>query len=225
MKKTLGLFLTTLILSSTAFAQGIPDAKVPQGENLAVPEGWEIRLDRPAPDVVVGSDAETADIFFVNMTPGWHITTGPRAIFYHPESVVSSDFKIKSLIHLFDTKGRDREGFGLFFGGKNLQEDSQEYLYFLIRNTGDFLVKARKGSETENIIGWTASDTIVKYVGGDDPTGTNELTVEVVDGMIKFHINGTEVSSISTDGWVTDGIFGLRVNHQVNLHIEDLSVE
>lgn len=225
MKRLLGILITVFVFTPLVYGQGIPDPQIPQGENLAVPEGWEVRLDKAMPEVVIGADAETADIFFVNMTPGWHVTTGPRAIFYHPANVVSKDFKIKSLIHLFDTKGRDREGFGLFFGGKNLQEDDQEYIYFLIRNTGDFLVKSRKGAETETIVGWTASDAIIKFMAGDDPTGTNELAVEVVEGVLEFSINGSMVTSISAEGHNTDGIFGLRVNHQVNLHVEDLSAE
>jgi hypothetical protein len=34
-----------------------------------------------------------------------------------------------------------REGYGLFVGGRNLQRPDQPYTYFLVRGTGDYLIK------------------------------------------------------------------------------------
>lgn len=223
MKKRSVLVVLISGITIMAFGQGMPDPKVPQGENLEVPEGWEIRLDKPMENLVISSEPDSGDIYFVNMTPGWHVTTGPRAIFWHPENRAEGDYTITTSIHLFDTKGRDREGFGLFFGGSDLKGDDQEYIYFLIRNTGDYLIKSRKGSETKNITQWIPSDVIVKYEAGSDGTALNKLSVKVRDNTITFHINDTEVMSMDKDV-KTNGVFGIRVNHAVNLHVEDLSL-
>jgi len=88
MKRTALLTASLFLISTVLVAQNRPDGTTPQGENLKVPIGWELRLDRPNPDVIIGDDIETADIYFVNMTPGWHIKTGPAAICYHPENTI-----------------------------------------------------------------------------------------------------------------------------------------
>jgi hypothetical protein len=226
MKRTFALFLFSIIITQFSVSQTIPDPLVPQGSNLEVPEGWEIRLDRPDDSVIVGANPDSSDIFFVNMTPGWHITTGPRAIFYHPESELDGDYSIHSDIHLFDTKGRDREAFGLFFGGNALQDTDQEYVYFLIRNTGDYLIKRRIGDSTELIKDWMASEAIVIYDDPEISSVLNSLAVSVEGSNMNFFINGTQVAQINADEFnvTTDGIFGLRVNHAINLHVEDLGI-
>jgi hypothetical protein len=224
MKKSVLLIAIFAGMSMSVLAQGRPDPQVPQGENLKVPEGWEVRTDQPMEDLTISDDPESGDLYFVNMTPGWHITTGPRGIFWHPANEASGIFKVHTKLHYFDPNGRNREGYGLFFGGKNLKADNQEYIYFLLRNTGDFLIKKRSGSETSVIKDWTASSQI-KVFGEDTETSVeNNLEVSVNAGMMKFFINGKEVFSIGTDGLDPEGIFGLRVNHAVNLHIEDLGL-
>ncbi len=136
------LILLALLNSSLAAADtpARPDPENPVGENLQVPPDWSVRLDDPRAEAVIGADAETADIFFVSMTPGWHVTTGPRAIFHHPGSSATGDYFAESKIHLFDP-GERREAFGLFFGGRDLDGAARAYEYFVIRNSGEFLIK------------------------------------------------------------------------------------
>jgi len=226
MKKSISFLILALIFVIPVPAQERPDPQVPQGENLQVPEGWEVRLDRENPDVVIGADPESADIYFVNMTPGWHITSGPAAIYYHPANTALGSYTVKSTLHRFDPGGRDREAFGIFVGGKNLDGENQEYIYFLIRNTGDFLVKKRSGDNTSVIKDWSPSDAIVIYKDGmEEASVRNDLAVSVEGDTVRFFINDEEVHTISDQDVGTGGIFGLRVNHSINLHVEDLSLE
>ena len=177
-------------------------------------------------NLVVSSSPDSGDIYFVNMTPGWHITTGPRAIYWHPAHDMKGDYGIKTNLYLFNTKGRDREGYGIFFGGSNLKEDNQRYIYFLLRNTGEFLIKERMGADTKVIQNWTASDAIVLYKEdmGDEGSAENNLQVKVDENSMTFIINGQEVSKMEKGDLSTDGIFGLRVNHNVNLHISEFGM-
>lgn len=224
MKLLIQSTLLAVLCSSLALAQTRPSPDVPQGENLKVPEGWEVRLDRSMEDVIIGSDPDSADIYFVNMTPGWHITTGPAGIYYHPANIASGEYEISSVLHLFDPGDRNREAYGIFMAGENLQNDDQGYLYFLIRNTGEFLIKERMGSETAVIQNWTASDLINVYTADtEDSSVKNELRATVSGSNIQFYINDTEVATVSADDYSTDGLYGLRVNHSINLHISDLS--
>lgn len=226
MKKRICL-LTLCIFSITAVLPAIaqqPDPKNPIPENMAVPSEWEVRLDNPDDDITIGDDAESADIFFVNMKPGWHITTGPRAIFWHPASSAEGSYRAHTKIYLFDPKGRN-EAFGLFFGGENLKEDNQTYTYFLLRNSGEYLIKKRIGSETEIVKDWTKTDAMVLYTDTTENSVPNSLSVEVEDKEVSFFVNGEQVETLPKDRLDTEGFVGLRVNHRLNLHIEDLGLE
>lgn len=207
-----------------AVAQDRPDPNKPQGKNFDVPTGWEVRLDHEMEDVVIGAQPDSSDIYFVNMTPGWHITTGPAGIFYHPANTASGSYEIQSEIHFFDPGDRNREAYGLFWGGQNLQAENQQYYYFLIRNTGEFLIKKRMGDETEVIQEWTPSDAIVEYKNDmEESSVRNTLTVSIVGEEAVFNINDQEVAALNAAGWDNGGYFGLRVNHSINLHISSLS--
>ncbi|WP_412060811.1 hypothetical protein [Rubrivirga sp. IMCC45206] len=222
------LFLAVLAaLALPATAQDAPRA--PQGENLATPPTWSVRVDAPHAEhgddahhtPTVGADS-TFDIRFVNMTPGWHITTGPAGIFWHPASTASGLFQAETKVHLFDP-GERREAFGLLVGGTDLDGDAPRYDYFVIRQGGEFLVKRRDGDATTTLVPWTAHDAIVAYAPGDGAVA-NTLAVDVGAAEVAFSINGAEVARLPRGEVRTDGIVGLRVNHALNLHVETFAV-
>lgn len=200
-----------------------PDPNAPVGGENVVPPDWVVRLDRPSEDVTIGADSDAADIFFVNMSPGWHITSGPSAIYYHPASTASGAYSAKLDVYLFDP-GERNEAFGMFVGGENLDADNQAYDYFLIRNTGEYLIKRRLGSETEVIQDWTAHEAIKRYTAESESSVLNALSVAVDSETVTFFINDMEVTSVPAASVNTDGVVGLRVNHALNLHVSNLAV-
>jgi len=179
---------------------------------LTFPEGWQVRFDHDG--------ANRDDLYLVAMPPGIHVTTGPATIAYHPDSVATGDFTIESTTFLFDPQGR-REAFGFFIGGSDLQGPDQRYTYFLLREGGEFLVKTRSGSEMSVVQDWTPHPAIVSFATRPEDAGTarNVLGLQVSGGELHFSVNGEEVWSGSRDGLATEGIFGLRVNHGLNLHV------
>ncbi len=200
-----------------------PDANVPANEEGAFPLGWQVRLDRPNAEAIIGADS-TADVHMVNMVPGWHFRTGsPRVILYHPASTATGSYTISSKIHLFDP-GQRTEAYGLIFGGSDLDNENQTYLYFVIRRTGEFLVKHRVGDDTHVIKNWTANDAIVPYEAGvTEGMATNTLSVTVDGKNVAFFVNGEEVHTMTANS-PTDGLVGFRFNHSVEAHIETLDV-
>jgi hypothetical protein len=52
----------------------------------------------------------------------------------------------------------------------------------------------------------------------------NVLEVKVSPETTTFHVNGAEVGRVPTSRIDTDGIVGLRVNHQLNIHVSSLDV-
>lgn len=181
------------------------------------PEGWEVRFDRP--------DRSREQIEFVTMEPGWHVKTGPTAILYDPTRKAEGEYRLRATFFLFDpARSPHAEAYGVFFGGRDLEGAEQSYTYFLIRNTGEYLVKRRVGSGTELVLPWLPSPAIVKHPGGGEQA-ENELVVECGAENVDFYINGTRVRSVPRGKLHMDGIVGLRINHRLDLHISELTVE
>jgi hypothetical protein len=110
------------------------------------------------------------------------------------------------------------EGYGLIFGGNALKGEGQKYTYFLVRGDGKFLVKKRDGASTANVNdGWTDAAAINK--AGADGKATNELAVGVSGQKVSFTINGKEVYSTEASKVEVNGIVGMRVNHNLDLHV------
>lgn len=177
------------------------------------PEGWNVRFDRPGqPDSAIA---------FTDMPPGWHVTTGPAAILYDPATTAAGTFAIESEMYLFPDAGT-REAYGVIFGGRNLDGPDQQYLYFLVRGDGSFIVKHRDGGSAETLVPWTQHDAVAAKLS--DENAKNVLRVEVRESEISFFVNGTQVTSLAREGLDCDGIVGLRVNHRINLHVTSLDV-
>lgn len=225
MSQKLTVFLCSLAIAYAPFvhAQDRPDPENPENENLAVPVNWKVRMDRPGGEMTIGADPDEADIYFVNMVPGWHITTGPAAIFWHPGSTAEGTYRAEAVIHLFDPQGRN-EAFGIFTGGSDLEGEGQVYSYFLLRNSGEFLIKNREGSSTGIVKNWSDAPPMNTYIETTGSSVENVLAVEVRKNEVAFFVNGTEVATVGKAGLYTDGIVGLRINHRLNVHVEDLAV-
>ncbi len=200
-----------------------PDAKNPVGPNLEVPPAWKVRLDAPDASVTVGKD-ESFDIRFVTMTPGWHVTTGPRAIFYHPASTARGEFTARVGIYLFPP-GKRNEAYGMFIGGKALEAPEQSYTYFLVRRSGEFLIKRRAGDKTEVLHPWTRHDAVTPYLDDTEGTIHNVLEINAGPTEVAFLVNGKEVARRSRAEIDVEGLVGLRINHALNLHVDELTVD
>lgn len=212
-----------LLFTWSSLAQTRPDPKHSEAENLKSPADWEVRLDQPDADVMIG-ETDSADIFFVNMTPGWHITTGPAGIFYLPDNTASDTYRASTKIHLFDPKGRT-EAFGIFIGGQDLDANNQTYTYFLLRNSGEYLVKKRIGDDTEVVKDWSSAPMMAVYDDTTKSSVPNTLAIEVGSEQVDFLVNDEQVYSLPKSEVDTDGIVGLRINHALNVHVESLAVE
>lgn len=210
-------FLLLVALPAVALAQ-TPQEEAKKAEHQTRPDGWRIRTD--------GAGADTTEIYFATMEPGFHVTTGPAAIFWHPDSTATGSFRAEVGLHLFDP-GRRREAFGLFVGGRSLDGPDQAYTYFLVRRTGEYLIKRRTGSDTETLVGWTAHDAVVSWDEKDPDAQTvlNTLAVEAGPDELVFRVNGSEVDRVPREGLAVEGVVGVRINHALNVHVGGLRIE
>ena len=70
-----------------------------------------------------------------------------------------------------------------------------------------------RGPRTRRLTRWTTTGRSL-----------NTLSVEVGADQVRFLVNGTEVSSQPKSALHSDGITGVRVNHLLNVHIDDLDL-
>lgn len=213
--------LALFIAAPTLAAQDTGDHSTPDQEGMAtsqgLPDGWMMRFDRS------GAGMDQAD--FRVMEPGWHVTTGRAgaAIFWQPDMTASGEYTVSTQMHLFSPRPH-AEAFGLFAGGQELGGSDQRYLYFLVRQTGEYLIKRRMGSETANVMGWTRHDAIpTMEPGAEDPTEYN-LAIEVGPEDVLFQVNGATVHTLPRSEVDADGRVGLRINHMLDMHIQTLEL-
>ena len=114
--------------------------------------------------------------------------------------------------------------YGLVFGGRDLDGPKQSYLYFLVAQDGTWIVKRRNGDASVEDVAKAANPSVKM----PDATGksTNALEVRVQADKIDFVVNGTVVNTQPKTGQTakTDGIYGIRVNHLLEVHVDGLAV-
>jgi len=184
------------------------------------PKGWMLRGDRSTN----ASDPDAAgEIKFVATGSGFHVTTPQGAVFWNPANTLTGNYSLKGTFTLIKSSGHD-EYYGLVFGGSELQGAGQNYLYFMVTDDGTWLVKRRTGASTENVAGKTPSSAVKK----PDASGMciNALEVRVLADKIEFIVNGMAVSTLPKTGPTarTDGIYGIRVNHHLEVQVDGLGV-
>jgi len=185
------------------------------------PKGWKARVDRST----TASDPDAAgEISFVTMGSGFHATNPKAAVYWNPANTASGVYTLKGTFTLMKPSGHTNY-YGLVFGGSGLEGPQQKYLYFVIAQNGTWLVKNRDGDATTgNVSTKQPSDAVKK----PDASGksTNDLEVRVGADKIDYVVNGTVVHTTPKTGATanTDGIYGIRINHLLEVHVEGLSV-
>jgi len=193
-----------------------------------VPEGWRERIDRSTS--ASDPDAE-GDVRIVTADSGFHIETPSAAVFWHPDNTVTGNYTLKGRFTLNEPSGHTNY-YGLIFGGSALEGADQHYTYFMVAQNGAWLIKTREGaaatSTYANLEGADRSGAVANSVvrtPGADGTSVNDLEVRVTDDAIAFVVNGTVVHSAARDSVVTNGIWGVRSNHLLNINVDALTIE
>ncbi len=184
------------------------------------PAGWKVRVDRS----LSATDPDAAgNIKFVTMGTGFHATNPQAATYWNPANTATGSYTLKGTFTLMMPSNHTNY-YGLVFGGNALEGPDQSYLYFLVAQDGTWLVKHRAGNETHEVAPKTPSAAVKK----PDDTGksTNALEVRVLPDKIDYVVNGTVVTSTPKTGMAakTDGIYGIRVNHFLEVHVDGFGV-
>jgi hypothetical protein len=154
------------------------------------------------------------------------VTLGPAVVLYREADQAAGNYSVSA--RFTQSKSQYPEGYGIIIGGGNLAQSGQRYTYFLVRGDGEFIIKRRngpdkRGENPSTVADWTENAAINQ--AGDDGKATNELAVTVSGGKVSFLANGKQLYSTDATKVDTQGIVGLRANHNLDVQIDGFTIK
>ncbi len=222
-KSTMYMALLSLVAAAPLVAQGggrgDPTTAVLGSGKL--PTDWMMKIDAQRG----GAAPPATAVSLETMGSGMHVKSGPAAVYYNTKEVGSGQYSITATFK--QSKSMAHEAFGLFIAGHNMQDSTQNYIYFVIKPADGSVLIAHRTS-------WAAKTTaIVPEVpdapgsginrDGPDGSATNTLLIHVAKDTVHFAINGKVFKAIAKSDLgipSTDGQVGLRINHNIDMHID-----
>jgi len=189
--------------TAAAHAPADPDVAV---QGTGVPSGFTAITD--------DTTAQMTNARYVSKNGSWEVTTGPAHIVFASKDTATGSYTASASFTQLEAPHHP-EGYGIIFGGKNLTSPDRSYNYFLVRGNGAFLVKSRNGAKVTDVLAWRTDPAVPKA----DSTGkaSYRLAVRVAADSVRFMVNDKQVAAVKAGTIATDGVAGLRVNH--NLHV------
>ena len=196
-----------------------PDRLIKGGK---FPPGWSVAPDRGTADQISYLLAENV----------YHFAMGPAGTFYSGNWTNSGDFRYSARLSQKQAPTHPIS-YGLMIGGANLGTPNETYSYFLVRNTGEYYIANREGDRTwfsprifseklpVTMVGWTANPAISKQAA--DGRQTNTLSIQVAGDEVVFKVNGAEVKRLPKSKLHTDGMYGFRIGHNLDVDVDQLS--
>lgn len=175
---------------------------------LSQPDGWEVRAER-----------------FVAMPPGFHVTTSPSVLLFHPEARAEGEFEVATDGFVF--RGDSPHAYGLFVGGRDLADDEATWISFEIALDGTWVVRRREyrgqeqGFEVVDLAGPAPGPIAVP---GEEQTARNAIAVVAGLDRVEFRINEETVTTLPRAELDVNGVTGFRVGTGLNLHLISFTV-
>jgi hypothetical protein len=220
--RMLALLGLTSVLATPLLGQGNPadpDKKATGGGT--VPAGWSYRLE----------SGSINDVKFVTMGPGLHFTSGPPGIYWREADAVSGSFH--TLATFTQTAAPTHpEAYGLFVAGRNLKDSTATYVYLIVRGDGMYSIRqgGAAGKPSTNLTtggnrnGWLANDAVVKQDSAGKATNMLEVSGDAATKKLTFKVNGKPVATIDAPGGNVAGAVGIRMNHNLDVHVAGFAV-
>jgi hypothetical protein len=184
------------------------------------PRGWMLRPDgstNPSDPDKPGA------IQFMAMNAGFHVVTPQAGVFWNPTNTATGAYTLKGTFTLNKPSSHPNY-YGLVFGGSALEGAAQRYTYFLVAQNGTWLLKQRQGNDVRDIVARTQHAAVRRPDGSG--RAVNDLEVRVGADKVDYVVNGTVVHSAPKSATTaTDGLYGFRVNHELDVEVKGLAVE
>ena len=216
------LVVASSLITTAAVAQDADRSVTDGGITVA---GWNGRIDRRP----LSQGMTLASSRFTEAPGGFRLSVGPAGNFWNDANVASGDYEVKATFKEHKMASSHPHSYGVFIGGANLESDTETLLYCIVYGTGQFSVKTFHGANVTKLVDREANAAIHK--ADADGESTNEIGWRVSGGKAACVVNGTEVASFDMSEVVgddkiasTDGVYGLRVSHNLELTVTGLTM-
>ena len=206
-------------LAVAAVAAQDPDRKVAGGGITA--KGWMGKVD---PGKAGGS---INDSKFMQMGSDYHVAAGPAAVYWNPTHTAKGDFMVKATFKEAKMTAAHPHPYGLFIGGSKLDTDTPTLLYCVAYGNGNYLVRGFSDGKVFTAARGT-SEAVNK--AGAEGGVTQEIAWSVKGDKAECMVNGKSVASLAKADIVgpgklasTDGVYGLRIAHNVDVVVSGLT--
>jgi hypothetical protein len=213
-----------------AIAIAVPAALIAQDADRKVAgggitvKGWQGKIDSGA----VKKGLTINDSKFAGDGKTLNLTVGPAASYWNPANTVSGDYTVKATFTEPKVNSGHPHPYGVFIGGSQLDTDKHNLLYCVAYSDGTFLVRGFSGGTVFNPAKKAPHAAVNKAPA--DGTVTQEIGWTVKGDRAECSINGQVVAGFNKADIVgpgklesTDGVYGLRVSHNVNVNVTGLS--
>lgn len=210
--------LSLVLVAAAPLAAQMDHSKMDKDKKVhggALPAGWAGRTD--------DASAKLSEANFATMGTGFHVTSGPAAIWWSEKGKVNGPFTASATFR--QTKAPTHpEAYGMFFQGNKLNAADLSYAYFIVRGDGKFMINHRAGKEIHKIVPWTDNAAIVKQDAKGVATNTMTIDASKPDS-VRLMVNGKQVHALDVAHLGSmAGNVGLRVNHNLDVHVSDLTI-
>ena len=225
------LWRTALVVAVAALAPAVSiaghqdsDRAVAGGGITA--EGWKGEVDGQS----ASQGRSIKDSKFEQKGDTFHLTIGPAAVYWNPANTGSGDYTVKATFTEAKMTSGHPHPMGLFIGGSKLGTPDQSLMYCTAYRDGTFIVRRFNGNNVTQVARKAPNDAI-KKASSPDESVTQEVAWVVKGGKAECQINGTTVASYDKAEIVgpgklesTDGIYGIRVSHNMDLTVSNLKM-
>jgi hypothetical protein len=202
--------------------QGEKDRAVAGGGIMAA--GWMARLDARS----ISEGRTVNDSKFAQQGGDFVLNIGPAATYWNPKNVAKGDYTVKATIRNLKSNAGHPHSAGIFIGGQGMDSEStQAYTYCVVYTNGAAMVRQfTPAGKPLTLFGGNRAQHINPAVKPEGPDGaTNEIAWTVKGGTATCSINGTAVFTVEAGKMPsTDGIYGIRVTHNVDLTVAGLGM-
>ncbi len=211
-----------LALAVCAVAAQDPDRKVAGGGITA--KGWMGKVDAGA-----AKQGKTVnDSTFMEMGGGLHAQVGPAAVYWNPANVAKGDYRVKATFKETKVTSDHPHPYGLFIGGSRLDTETPNLLYCVAYGSGEYLVRGFSDGKAMTVSKRAPASSVHK--AGADGGVTQDIAWTVKGDRAECSINGAVVAAFDKADLVgpgklesTDGIYGIRVSHNLDVMITGLA--
>ena len=198
------------------------DRKVAGGGITA--KGWTGMIDAAA----AKKGATVNDSKIAEVAGGLHMTIGPAGTFWNPANTASGDYRVGATFKEGKSSADHPHSYGVFIGGNKLDTPNQSYVYCVAYGDGSFLVRGFNGPTVVTYSKRQPHAAVHK--AGADGTVTQEIAWTVKGNRAECSINGQVVAGFDKSELVTagklestDGIYGIRASHNVDVTVTVLA--